>query len=73
MVSERINGIVLMHVHHEIVPDIEREFYFLLKTEDLVLRRHSVHPLSFCRAVERGMSKPPPKFLRKREGLDRVY
>ena len=27
MVSERLNGIALIHVHQEIVPDIEKQTY----------------------------------------------
>ena len=39
MVSERLNGIALMHVHQEIVSDNEKVIDFLLKTEDLFLPR----------------------------------
>ena len=39
MVSEKLNGIALVHVHQEIVPDKEKVIDFLLKTEDLLLPR----------------------------------
>ena len=65
MVSERLNGIALMHVHQEIVPDIEKVWiYFLLKAEDLVLPRHSVH--SARSAGGKGGVEPPTKFSKSR-------
>ena len=33
MVSERLNGIALMHVHQEIVPDIKKKVMDLFSTK----------------------------------------
>ena len=61
MVSERLNGIAIMHVDQEIVPDIEKVIdLFSTKTEDLVLPRHSVQPLVLQGGGE-GI-EPPTKF-----------